>query len=236
MRKLLYASIGFILFLFAGCSTDEIEAWDAKGFVWFESENVDFTFKPHTELSEGESFMVPIPFVAATKMSDKDRVVNVEVVREPSDSRTQYELQTPVLFRANHVVDTMFVKVVNSKHLDTVHDTISFKVLPSEDFDPGLNENLVTNLCLYNGYARPEWWNMDVEFILGYFTQLKMEVFVNVSGSTDDPTNGNGWFNNISVTYLIVRLNDYVKEHDIRYPDDDPNAPGAQPVFDFFSY
>lgn len=225
-----------MLGLLSGCSTDDIEAWKAKGYAWFTNESTDFTFKQHPEVGEGESYLVPIPITVAAQVSDKDRTVEVEVSREPADSRTRYEIQKPVTFRAGHIVDTLFVKVTNSAHLNEVHDTISFRILPSADFDAGLKDKITTNLCLFNGFAQPEWWDSKCESYFGYFTQLKMEVFLAVAGNTEDPSGGNGWSNNINVTYLTVMLNDYIKEHDIRYPDNDPNAPGQQPEFDWRSY
>lgn len=225
------------IFLFAACSTEEIDTWTGKGYAWFSQENIDFTFKTHADIAVGEGYLVGIPFQTATTKEDYDREISVEIARDASDSRTKYELQTPVLFHANHVVDTMWVKVYNGEHLNEVHDTITFKIVANDTFDPGLEENIQTSLCLYNGYARPDWWNSSAESYIGYFTQLKMEVFWAVFGNDDDPRGGSSkWYNNVAVTYALQLLNDYVADNDIRYPDDDPNAPGEQPQFDWKSY
>lgn len=233
-KNIIIAVCGLLL---AACSTDEIDTWTGKGYAWFSQDNVDFTFKTRSDVAVGESCLVGIPFETATTMEDYDREVSVEVSRNASDSRTKYELQTPVVFHANHVVDTMWVKVYNSEHLSEVHDTITFKIVANDTFDPGLTDNTQTNLCLYNGYAKPSWWDDSAVSYMGYFTQLKMEVFWAVFGNDDDPRGDSSkWYNNMAVTYALQLLNDYVADNDIRYPDDDPNAPGEQPMFDWGSY
>lgn len=236
MKKNLFI-LAVCALMFAACSTEEIDTWSDKGYAWFTYENNDFTFKTRSDVAVGESCLVGIPFQTATTKENYDREVGVEVTREPSDSRTKYELQTPVMFHANHVTDTMWVRVYNSEHLSEVHDTIQFKIVANETFDPGLADNIATNLCLYNGYAQPDWWDSSAERYIGYFTQLKMEVFWAVFGNDDDPRGENGkWYSNIAVTYALQLLNDYVADNDIRYPDDDANTPGQQPHFRGRSY
>lgn len=233
-KNLINLIITCLLIMGSGCSKEEISTWQSdNGLVWFTKVETDFSFKSVPEISEGESYMVPVQLSAAAAMSNKDRIIQVMVSKQPTDSRTQFEIQTPIVFRAGHTVDTMYVRVVNSAHLSSVHDTISFTVLDSSDFKPGLLTNRTANLCLYNGYVQPDWWNDDVDRSLGYFSELKMEVLIAVTGSEKLPVSD--WYG-IEATYLIFKLNDYVKQNDIRYPADDPNKPGEQPSFDFWSY
>lgn len=223
-----------------GCSTDEIDPWDSsEGYVWFTEENVDFSFRAHPEIGEDSSYLVPVPITVAASVSDRDRAVEVAIEKEPSDSRTKYEVQQPVLFRAGHITDTMFVKVYNGAHLYKTHDTITFKMMPSADFKVGLQDKATTHLCLFNGLPRPDWWKADdftPNWILGQFTQLKMEIYIIVTGGTDDPTMGGSWWSNNAVTMTVYKLNEYVRNNNIRYPDDDPYAPGKQPYFGQNSY
>lgn len=235
--KMHFIILGTLLVILTNCSESNIDKWNAKGYVWFTAENNDFTFRNQPEVKVGDSYLVPIPLSVATTVSDRDRIVNVEIIRQPEDNRTKYEVQTPVKFRAGHIIDTLFVKVTNSEHLNSVHDTITLQLLPSEDFDLGLNNGIKTNLCLFNGFSKPDWWTRDCESYFGYFSSLKMEIYFNVVGHTDDPTKGEGeWWDSYNVLWLCVVLNDYVAEHSIVYPDDDPNAPGKAPLFDWGSY
>lgn len=228
-KNILYLSM-VVLTLLAACTKDEIEAWSEKGFAWFTYENNDFTFASHPEIAENGTYLVPIPIRIASTVSDRDRQVEVNITRMPEDSRTTFELQKPVLFRANHIVDTMYVKVTNSAHLTTVHDTISFTIGESADFTPGLQDHVTTNLCLFNGFAKPTWWNANCDYYMGYFTQLKMSVYYAVTGGAESPTDDDGWQGN-KFRFLIYMLREYVTKNDVRYPADDENAPGQLVTF-----
>lgn len=229
MNKKLYIAAA-VLMVLAACSKDEIDRWSDKSFAWFSAENNDFTFVSHPEVAENGTYLVPIPFRVATTVSDRDRQLEVEVTRQPADNRTQYELQKPVLFRANHIVDTMYVKVTNSAHLAEVPDTVSFTIRESADFLPGLTDRVTTNLCLFNGFAKPSWWNANTDYYMGYFTQLKMSVYYAVTGGEESPIDDDGWQGN-KFRFIIYMLREYVSKNNVRYPADDPNAPGELVTF-----
>lgn len=225
--------------LLAGCSEDKIDSWDAKGFVWFTDTLINFTNMSEPNVPEGGQLSIPLPLTAAAKVVDRDRVVNVELTRKPSDSRTQVTLQQGV-FHAGRTNDTLYVGLTNSSHLDQVYDTIQVHILSGEDFDQGLKSNLYATVCLHNGYPRPEWWTSRAENVLGYFSQLKMKVFIAVTGGTDDPRSDKSssyWSSSdLALQYWVYLLNDYVAKNHIVYPDDDPHAPGQAPSFDFKSW
>ena len=226
--------------LFGACN-EEIETWNSKGYVWFQHQNNDFSVFIHSEVGEGQTYVVGIPLRTATVISDRDRTINVDVTRQPADNRTTFELQTPVILHAGKLVDSMFVKVTNSNHLKTMHDTISFTIRPSEDFDVGLQDTLTTNLCLYNGIPRPSWWdNTYCRMMgLGYYTELKMQIYYIVLGSDVDPrgdkTDIGGWNSNPTLNYNKYMLNDYVKKNHIVYPEGDDHA-GQTPTFEANKY
>ncbi|RGV35142.1 DUF4843 domain-containing protein [Butyricimonas virosa] len=232
MKNWIYTAIFCLTVALGACSEEEAELWTEKGFVWFSAENTDFSFKQLPDVGYGQTALAALPFTVATTMENRDRTVNVEVIRQPKDSRTKYEIQTPVVLHANRTSDTLWVRVTNSEHLETTPDTVGFRLIASEDFIPGLQDSITTNLCLYNGYVRPAWWDSSAERQIGYFTQLKMDVFVKVTGGTEDPRGDGSWSSsNIALTYLKFQLNDYIEANDIRYPANDPNAPGQHPVF-----
>ena len=223
----------------AGCSEDKIDAFNAKGFVWFTDTLINFTNMSEPNIPEGGQLSIPLPLTVAAKVADRDRVVNVELTRKPKDSRTQVTLQQGV-FHAGRTNDTLYVGLTNSSHLDQVYDTIQVHILSGEDFDQGLKSNLYATVCLHNGYPRPQWWTKRAENVLGYFSQLKMKVFIAVTGGTDDPRSDKSssyWSSSdLGLQYTLFLLNDYIAKNHIVYPDDDPNAPGQAPAFDFRSW
>lgn len=237
MKKLKYLLLVALSLQLAGCGRSEIDSWNSS-LVWFTDTLIDFTNMAQSDVPMGGTLTIAVPLTIAADLSDKDRTVNVEVAKQPNDSRTSFELQTPVVIRANHTADTLYVNLVNSEHLDEVYDTLAIRVLPSEDFEPGLLEYQEVKICLHNGYLRPEWWDDDAERHLGYFTQLKMQVFETVTGGLEDPRSNTSYWdsNDLALQYVIYQLNDYIENNDIRYPDDDQNAPGEQPSFSWKSY
>lgn len=240
MKKNIWLWTFLSVLLLSGCTEEKIEKWsDDNAYAWFSEENVDFTFRTRPDVKEGETVLVGIPFKVAALPSAQDRTLDVSVSRQPTDSRTKYEMQTPVVLHAGNDVDTLWVKVTRSSHLDAVHDTISFKINPSQDFKPGLKDHLTTNLCLYNGFAKPSWWTgrYDADFYIGYFSQTKMSVYYAVTGGTKDPRgSNNNWYNNMEVTYIVQKCNDYITEHNITYPEGDGGEPGTAPQFSAWSY
>ncbi|MGM9727205.1 MAG: DUF4843 domain-containing protein [Prevotella sp.] len=238
-RLYIYAAVFVcgMMGMVSSCSTNDIDSWQSKGFVWFTDTIMDFTNMSQPDVPMGGTLTAAIPLTIASDVADYDRTVNVEVTRQPGDSRTKFNIKNPVVIRAGHTTDTMYVEITNSEHLDVVYDSISFRVIPSDDFEPGLNAYQNMTLALHNGYVRPDWWTSDAEWVLGYFTQLKMQIFVEVTGGMDDPHTGGYWSSSdIALQYWVYLLNDYVEKNDIRYPDDDPNAPGQAPCFDWRSY
>ena len=119
----------FAFITMASCSDSEIDSWQSK-YVWFTDTLVNFSNMQQPDVAEGGTLVAAIPLTVAADVSDKDRIVNVEVMGQPKDSRTKFEVQNPVKIRAGRFVDTMYVNVVNSKHLDQVYDSITFRVLP----------------------------------------------------------------------------------------------------------
>lgn len=229
----------FISCFLSGCSEEQIDSWHAKGYVWFTDTVINFTNMSEPDIPMGGQLSIALPVTAASKVEDYDRKVNIELTRKPKDSRTQVTLHQGV-FHRGRTTDTLYVGLTNSAHLDQVYDTIQVHILPSEDFEQGLVSNLYATVCLHNGYPKPAWWTKQADFVLGYFSQLKMKVYIAVTGGAEDPRSDKSssyWSaSDLGLQYWVFLLNDYIAKNHIVYPADDPNAPGQAPVFDFQSW
>lgn len=234
MRKLIYAAVLTVTSLFVGCGNSEIESWNSS-MVWFTDTLIDFTNMAQPDVPMGGTLKVPVSMTIASDVANSDRTVAIELVRKPSDNRTQIEVPTTATIHAGKLTDTLYVDLINSAHLDVVYDTIAIRILPSSDFQPGLKAYQTASICLHNGYMKPKWWVSDTDRRLGYFTQLKMKVIEAVMGGIIDPRGDkDGWYSDdLELQYNIYRFNDYVEQNDIRYSNDDPNAPGQRPKFGF---
>lgn len=231
MTKTLYTMLAGMALMFTACSTNEIDTWeDGTCYAWFPNNRVDFTFKSVKGIGEGGTALAAIPFTVAANVSDKDREIGIEVCGEPLDSRTKYEVQRPVMLHAGNTSDTVWVKLTNAEHLNTMTDTLKLKIVPSKDFMPGLQDNLIVELSVSNGFPKPAWWDDNCEWVLGSFNQSKMQVVVDCFGSEEDPRGGDTSWWGLAATYVTQVLNDYVQEHRITYPDTDAEHPGM-PVY-----
>jgi hypothetical protein len=224
-----------LLGMLSSCSKDEIDTWAGQNYAWFGKSEVNFTFRNVPNATTGTTALAGIPIHVAANVSDQDRKVNVEVIKQPSNSQTQVEVQNPAIFHANAVYgDTLWVKVTDTKNLDEKADSIKFRIIDSDDFKAGLRDSLEATLVLYNGYAQPSWWDKDAEFYLGKFTQLKMDIYWKLFGGDSDPRGkGTSWYNNIEVDYRQMMLQNYVEENNIVYPLDGDYHPGEAPVFGY---
>lgn len=232
MRKLIYAALLTVSSLFVGCGNSDIESWNSS-MVWFTDTVIDFTNMAQPDVPMGGTLKIPVPLTIASEVATSDRTVAIELVRKPTDNRTQVEVPATATIHAGKLADTLYVDLVNSAHLDVVYDTLAVRILPSNDFQPGLKAYQTATICLHNGYVKPEWWNSDCDRILGYFSQLKMQVMDVVMGGVSDPREDkNKWSSSdLRLQYNLFLFNDYVEQNDIRYPNDDPNAPGERPEF-----
>lgn len=234
MKKLLYSMLLAATTLMVGCGDSEIESWNSS-MVWFTDTLIDFTNMSQPNVPMGGTLKIPVPLTIASDVSSSDRLVSVDLEKKPTDNRTQIEVPTTVTIRGGKMKDTLYVDLVNSVHLDDVYDTISVRILPSADFQPGLKAYQKVTICLHNGYVKPTWWDSDADRKLGYFSQLKMKVIEAVMGEIKDPRDDkDGWYSDdLGLQYNIFLFNDYVEQNDVRYPNTDANAPGQQPKFGF---
>lgn len=237
MRKLVYIMMFAVTSLLMGCGSSEIESWNSS-MVWFTDTLINFTNMSQPEVPMGGTLKIPVPLTVASDVATSDRTVAVELSKKPSDSRTLVNVPATGLVRAGKLTDTLYVELTNSSHLDEVYDTLCVRILPSIDFEPGLPAYQRVTICLHNGYAKPSWWDDTAVQQLGYFSQLKMEVIEAVMGEIKDPRGDTStWsYDDMELKYNLYMFNDYITQHDIRYPSTDAYAPGQRPNFYWYNY
>lgn len=216
--------------------------WNSNGFAWFTYEKTDYSFKKRG-IDVGGKAIVPLEITVATEVKDYDRNIAVEVTRKASKSGTLVSVPANAVLKAGESVAHLDVEVTYTENLDSEHDTITVQIVPNENFEPGLKDYLSHNLCLYNGMMCPSWWTNGEPWsyafsYLGYFTELKMEVWWEVVGN-DDPLTDEQWYGDYG-TYLIQDLQNYVYMNGITYPEGSIfggwDYSGSYPYFGYGSY
>ena len=203
-----------------GCSKEEVSIWTEKGRVWFTSvDTVSFTFAQHTDVP---SYVVQLPITLAGNIADKDRIVNVSVSSAARNSKTKYEIESPVVIQKDSTSGFLNVKVYKTDNLDVAADTISFKISSSDDLITGLDAYLTKTLIVYNHYVKPAWWGMYTSWELGRCTELKLSIIdkvvglSNIKGGPYDgkETDPNSW------TIWKYELNKYLEKNGPLYDYD----------------
>lgn len=241
MKKILCAiCLGLLVLNLGSCKQDDIDVWNVNGFAWFSFPKTDFSFKGRG-VEVGGKTTIAIPLTVATEVKDFDRTIAVEVIRKAANPGTQVAVPQNAMLKAGESVAFLSVEIDYTPNLDVDKDTIGISVVKNEYFDPGLDEGASMNLCLYNGYVKPNWWgdsqhSTDAFSKLGFFTELKMQVWWDVVGNDD---NLEDWWGDFA-TYLVEDLQNYVYNNGIVYPEgtefDGMDYSGMYPMFSYWNY
>jgi len=242
MKK--YISLFAILLVLGGCEKDEIETWSELSYVWFyvnkyssdgpvvlPTKSFSFRMADPEDLFTEDGMTagyVLFPLVTAGTPSNKDRIVNVEVEQDKSNSQTRYELMKPVIIPAGELSGVMKVKIFKTPNLDNDADSVSFVIKDSEDLlvaqpwaygEP--MDCLVSKMIVMSRYAQPSWWTSTwTNTYWGPFTQEKMDVVYIVLGSLDNPNPGDTPI----FQYNVYLINQYIEEHNCTEADGTPMA------------
>lgn len=225
-----------LLALFVACETQQTPSYDkaTDGVLFgvyddaisnnFDSPSVGDT----TRLSFGslpdptvESHVFEFPYIQLQgAIADHDREINVEVAKGPVNPATRFEI-VPTVMKAGEYTANLAVRVYNTDNLserDTVTvqlaDAPELRALPK--FWAALNPT--HTFILYKGVDQPAWWTeYYIDYYIGRYDDLKMQILMTVVGSTEDPVNTDSakW------PLLQAVLNKYCEDNDIKYPGTD---------------
>lgn len=220
MKKITYFAV-LLLLGAAACSKSEIDTWSVKPRVWFTGAN-DTTVFSFYSLPEGtEEHTVEIAISMAGAMENVERVVKVEDLGSRNEM-SRYEISAVI--PANQTAGVLRVTVHKTENLGNAPDTIGFRICPSEDFEVGLEENLQNALVISNKLAKPSWWNREAERNLGYYSDKKMWVIMQVEGAFETLDAGGYRWSDDEISVLIYKLNKFCKDNNVKYNEDDENV------------
>ena len=209
--------------LFMSCSIDELDTWQEKGRVWFESSDDAIASFKQVEESATE-MIIEIPIAMAGMIEDHDREISVEVTADKRDQDTRYEIERPVVIPADSISGALKVKVYKTANLAVVADTVNFSITSSGELETGVQSNLECRLIMVNKYTKPWWW---YDYQCGIYSEAKHKVIFEVLGSDDDirgegtdPNKYRGW-SHADALYNLYLLNKYCEENDLSFRFED---------------
>ena len=107
MRKLIYAALLTVSSLFVGCGNSDIESWNSS-MVWFADTLINFTNMAQPDVPMGGTLKIPVPLTIASEVATSDRTVAIELVRKPTDNRTQVVVPATATIHAGKLADTLY--------------------------------------------------------------------------------------------------------------------------------
>lgn len=205
----------------AACSKSEIATWDAKPRVWFSTANDTALFVFSSQPEGTTESVVPLKIEIAGKLADTDRSVQVNDLGGSQFTRgTRYEIVSAII-PAGKTRGEVLVKLYKTENLETANDTLTFQIVPSEDFEVGLSDDDLRNVIIVaDTWFQPAWWDTSAESWLGYYSEKKLEIIYTVLGSEELFTRGLSWTSE-EVSVAIYKLNRYCIENNIKYHPDD---------------
>ncbi|WP_292271106.1 DUF4843 domain-containing protein [Butyricimonas sp.] len=220
MKNILYFAVVLLLGA-AACSKSEIPTWNEKPRVWFTKANDTTLFSFYSQPEGVEKYTVEIGISMAGGRAATERTVKIEDLGCTNDT-SRYEISAVI--PANQSAGVLRVTVYKTVNLGNAPDTIGFRICSSEDFEVGLNESLENALVISSKLTRPAWWDESAEYNLGYYSDKKMEVIMQVEGAFDIlNAGGYSWYSD-EIKVLIYKLNKYCKDNNVKYSEDDESV------------
>lgn len=199
MKRLIYILItGWAALGLNSCDQDVNNPYSGKDRIQFRHFTTDYTGTRMYSDSLVFSFgLIPEDIKTDTarivmeylgKGAGHDRSYHVTIVQDSTTAKLDMhyaafpEKQT---FQANSLTDTLKI-VIFREHLSksfTRPQNISLrlKLVPSEDFDPGLTKGIEKRVLLNNYLSEPEWWEGNLRGLLGFYHPKKWQLLIGVN-------------------------------------------------------
>lgn len=205
-RKIILTLVSILTFtaFFSSCDQSIDNLYTEKSRIQFKYYTVDYQKKMIIKNSSTFSFgmldesilidtaYIPVEYLGVP--SDKDRVYNIRVLQDSTTAEPNVHFQplsSTQVFRAGRLTDTIKVVVLRSslsssfKH--PVDKRLALEMLPSDDFNLGMKDGLVTYLNINNYLSEPEWWSTPLRGnYIGFYHPKKWKILMSFNpGFTD---------------------------------------------------
>ena len=209
MRNYVYYIIGILLI--CACSKDEIDTFETEQqYLFFGRSYADSLTYSFFYYPDSTSLTIPVEVKLVGNTSDKDREFKLAVdTKESTVSDNHYTFPEKFIFRANHVADTVYIKINNAADLREKMVRLVLKVESTALFLPGQSEYTRNILRFSDIIAQPEWWDQDIiDHYLGEYTETKFREFMKVTGQGDlsDTSPDELWYLARSFKYYLQEM------------------------------
>lgn len=237
-----------ILLLFAiGCEKEKVQTFLGEDRIQFAKassntsvayeENLGFSFAGKGAITEHEMI---IPLVIAGRTASVDRQVAIEVVPEKTTAQEGIdyiieESYIPAGANQGHVK----IKLLNTKALETETKSLSVRLVANDNFQEGLQKQLVSTISFYNYLVMPPNWSL-VSRSLGDYSLVKHEFIlfyldIPSIAFTADPKEEdleNHLYSTTTVGYFRIQLRSILRDLNAGIIEPKENDPFTYPLKD----
>ncbi len=245
MRKFInFIIVGLVASLLVACEKSEIKTFSSDSSVNFEyfqgrGSNLTKTSIYSFLTNPTGEYIQKIPVIIAGAPVDYDRKFAVEIVNDETTTAKvgQYEVVKSVI-RANHVLDTLQIKLLSSDELNDKTVSIKIRIIGSADFAEGVLERKEFQVSWTNKVVVPTWGVYFRTFFTSVGSSKAYRIFVQTTGQTDMQRAQFGAIGQPGVEALGTKFGDYIKQWNKDNPNDilihDDGTKKGQPIVPTF--
>lgn len=196
-KILIFLVVGFIALLFGSCDSDIDFAYQGKDRIQFKHYTTNWNgsriYSDSLTISLGlrpDSIRIDTAKIIVEllgKASDVDRTYRVTTLEVPDSVKAtpgvHYQaLDEMQVFHAGKFIDTLKLIIFRDNLSTSFRNPqtirIDLALMPSEDFDLGLEGGVVKKIKLNNYLSEPDWWTENFGDDLGYYHPKKWKILI----------------------------------------------------------
>ncbi len=168
--------------LWAACSEEDVKAYSAGSYIYFNksiNDSTVFSFAYEPELTEG---VVSLKLNTISNLTNYDRAFSVKFLPEESTAQEGRDFTysgNELLVKANDSIAYMKIEVKKNKSFEGSSVRAIFEISSNEHFEQGLLKNRKAKVVISDKLSQPAWWDSWHESSgLGEYSDKKYALFI----------------------------------------------------------
>lgn len=188
MKTYIYIILSLLCILSSACKKDELLAFDEKPKVYIYKSNViqlvpirdslTFSFAINPASLMSQTIFIPVRIIG--NATNSDRKVNYEIMPSSTANTENYEL-LPAIIKANSFEGTLPILIKRTAALKTKEGKLWVRIIASEDFDPGVADQLSYLVKINDFLSKPASWS---NFYFGKYSNVKYDFIIKTTNYT----------------------------------------------------
>lgn len=208
-----------LMVVFCSCDKEGLVDYHGGNCVNFQKHEAFLSFLGMTP-AEMPDAILEVKLAINGFTSDKDRYVKVGVVaddpataaeeRKTTATPSDYKILEGVI-KKDDVYGTLKIELYNNARLQNEDLKLRLALLESDDFEPGLAENIEIDITWTQKLVQPMTWERMRSFFCQEYSTLAYKTIIKVTGLGEIPTE----MKNEELRVLGRKFGDYVRQYEI---------------------